>query len=175
MRVEVSEVLSGVEGSEEVCGLRCPGFSVRVEGLKGWVCELCGLCGKVSADQLAEKSKNRRPGVCAQYAQSMRASRGPACLSRAGMTQAEQACKRTGRQSKQPAASKPGVWRHLRPKALSIDASLISSVLTKGKEIKGKTSNSKESLGKAKGSKEKQGKVKKSMDKHRKVRKSKDH
>ena len=37
------------------------------------VCALCGLCGKVSADQLAEKGKNPRPGVCAQYAQSMRA------------------------------------------------------------------------------------------------------
>ena len=81
------------------------------------------------------------------------------------MTQAEQACRRTGRQSRQPAASKPGDWRHLRPKAVSIDASFESSVLTKGKEIKGETTNSKESLGKAKGSKERQGKVKKNKEK----------
>ena len=90
------------------------------------------------------------------------------------MTQAEQACRRTGRQSRQPAASKPGDWRHLRPKALSIDASLESSVLTKGNEVAGKLTNSKESLGKAKGSKERQGKAKKSKEKQGKARESKE-
>ena len=80
------------------------------------------------------------------------------------MRQAEQACKRTGRQSRQPAASKPGDWRHLRPKALSIDASLESSVLTKGKEIEGKTTNSKEKVRKSKGRKERQGIARKSKE-----------
>ena len=67
MRVEVSEVPSGVEGSEEVCGLRCPGFSVRVEGLK-WCVHCVGCAARCPLTNWLKKAKT----LDQEYAHSMR-------------------------------------------------------------------------------------------------------